>query len=107
MSAFWLKDKFGINDWQVFQAVWTHTTGSAKMGLLSLIVYLADHHEPAKKYNNSKLIRPIIFRNLNLAAGLTAQTVLNYLLKTSCPVHPDTLRCRDWYFLKFLKNDQT
>jgi nicotinate-nucleotide adenylyltransferase len=48
-AAFLLRDRFGVKDEDVLEAVRFHTTGRAGMGLLAKLVYVADKIEPSRE----------------------------------------------------------
>jgi nicotinate-nucleotide adenylyltransferase len=50
VSALILRDRFGIKDAPVFEAVRRHTLGGPDMGLLAKILFAADYCEPGRAF---------------------------------------------------------
>ena len=50
-----LKKKYGINDKEILEAVYCHTTGQEEMSSLAKIVYIADKIEPSRPDVDSEL----------------------------------------------------
>ncbi len=49
-GAFLLKHKFGIDDYEILEAVRDHVTGKAGMGVLAKIIFVADFLEPKRGF---------------------------------------------------------
>ena len=57
VGAFEAKHTYGIDDEEIFDAIYYHTIGKADMPLLTAIVYLADAIEPLRNYPGVDEIR--------------------------------------------------
>ena len=97
VSAIVARDKFGIFDEEILQAIQDHTLGRPGMSGLSCIVFLADTLEPGRG-NTPELeaLRQVAWQNLYKAVWLTCDYSLKYLLETRCLIHPRTIRSRNW-----------
>ncbi len=97
VSAIVARDKFGIFDEEILQAIQDHTLGRPGMSQLSCIVFLADTLEPGRG-NTPELeaLRQVAWQNLYKAVWLTCDYSLKYLLETRCLIHPRTIRSRNW-----------
>ncbi|MBD1900966.1 bis(5'-nucleosyl)-tetraphosphatase (symmetrical) YqeK [Trichocoleus sp. DQ-A3] len=97
VSAIVARDKFGIFDEEILQAIQDHTLGRPGMSELSCIVFLADTLEPGRG-NTPELeaLRQVAWQNLYKAVWLTCDYSLKYLLETRCLIHPRTIRSRNW-----------
>lgn len=97
VSAIVARDKFGIFDEEILQAIQDHTLGRPGMSGLSCIVFLADTLEPGRG-NTPELeaLRQVAWQNLYKAVWLTCDYSLKYLLDTRCLIHPRTIRSRNW-----------
>ncbi len=87
VASLMLKEK-GIGDPEVWEAVSLHTTGAPGMGLLALVVYVADHAEPGRSCRGAEAARNVAFRDLRRAALLLMEESLRYLESRGQPVHP-------------------
>lgn len=51
IGANFVEYEFGINDDEIFDAIFYHTTSKPDMSLLTKIIFLADHIEPGRKHH--------------------------------------------------------
>ena len=51
LGAYYAKNVFGIDDEEIFSAIYYHTTAKADMTLFEKIIYIADVIEPNRKYD--------------------------------------------------------
>ena len=51
------RDKFGVADPEILDAIKYHTTGRKKMGWLEKLVFVSDKIEPTRPYDSSSLIK--------------------------------------------------
>ena len=80
LGAYLAKEKYGVQDEEILQAIVWHTTGKPDMTLLEEIVFLADYIEPMRwKAENLEEIRRIAFVDLDLAVYMTLRDTLHYL----------------------------
>lgn len=100
VGAYELKKLFGIEDKEIFDAVYYHTTGKEAMAPLTAIVYLADAIEPLRNYPDAERLRFLAKKSLNDAIYEYASMTIDYVAKKGHYLHPDTLKVRDYYFQK-------
>ena len=69
IAAFVLRERFGIADEDVLQAVAAHTLGLERMTILAKIILIADKVEEVKRRRDwpMRLIRDVALRDLDLA----------------------------------------
>lgn len=80
LGAYLAKEKYGVKDEEILQAIVWHTTGKPDMTLLEEIVFLADYIEPMRwKAENLEEIRRTAFVDLDLAVYMTLRDTLHYL----------------------------
>jgi predicted HD superfamily hydrolase involved in NAD metabolism len=92
------KDKFGVDDNDILDAIRYHTTGRPDMTLLEKIVFVADYIEPnRKKADNLTEIRRLAFENLDEAVLLILEQTLDYLEKSGQEIDRHTIVTRDYY----------
>ena len=91
------KDKFGIEDESVLNAIRYHTTGRPDMSLLEKIVFVADYIEPnRKKADNLAELRRLAFEDLDETVLLILEQTLDYLEKTGKEIDHHTIMTRDF-----------
>lgn len=97
VSAIVARDRFGMQDEAVLQAIAHHTLGRPGMSQLSCVVYLADSLEPSRG-NTPELerLRQVSFSSLYKAVWLTGDYSLKFLVDSRCLIHPRTILTRNW-----------
>ena len=89
------QSRFGIYDPEVLDAIRYHTTGKARMGLLSKIIYIADYIEPNRAYRDVEYLRDLTFQNLEEAMLFAVDFTVRDLVDKGRTIHPDTIHLRN------------
>ncbi|MBP5262565.1 MAG: bis(5'-nucleosyl)-tetraphosphatase (symmetrical) YqeK [Clostridiales bacterium] len=89
-GAFVARERFGITDSEVLDAITYHTTGRGNATLLDKIVYLADKIEPSRTYTDLTEMRRLAPTDLNASLRLCALSVADKFKKKKRPLHPVT-----------------
>ncbi len=98
VGAFFAKEKYGVRDAEVLNAILYHTTGRPNMSLLEKIIYVADFIEPhRKKLPCLSEIRKIAFEDLDMAIYMILDNSLKYLAKGSSKIDPKTEETYNFY----------
>lgn len=80
VGAVYAKEKYGVVDEDVLNAITFHTTGRPGMTLLEKIVFTADYIEPNREpLPRIEEIRIAAYDNLDLAIFMVLENTLNYL----------------------------
>ena len=90
-GATFARDKMGIEDKEILDAVCYHTTGRGNMSVLEKIVYLADKIEPSRTYTDLTDIRIAAESDLDQAMRMTVSSVRDKFIKQGRDIHPMTL----------------
>lgn len=92
----WLaRDRFGVDD-EIFNAIYWHTTGKVNMTLLEKIIYLADYTEPGRHFPGVEELRALTLRDLDGALLLGFEMSIREMAERGLPLHPNTVKARDW-----------
>ena len=92
------RDKFGIDDANILNAIRYHTTGRPGMTLVEKIVFVADYIEPnRKKADNLTELRRMAFENLDETVLRILEQTLDYLIRTGKEIDRHTVITRDYY----------
>lgn len=98
VGAFFAKDKYGVEDEEIFNAVLYHTTGRPNMGMIEKFVYVADYIEPSrKKAPRLKEIRQMAFSDLDRAIYMILKNSLMYLEQGELKIDPKTRETYEFY----------
>jgi len=89
-GAVFYADTFDRDDEEILDAITYHTTGRGDMTLLDEIVFLADKIEPSRTYTDLSLMRKLAPEDLDGAARLCLESVVDKFRKKGRPVHPLT-----------------
>lgn len=97
LGAWIAKEKYGVEDEEILDAIRCHTTGRAGMTLLDKILYVADYIEPRRyKASNLPQMRRLAFIDLDEACYKIMDSILEYLKAQNCSIDEMTsLACED------------
>lgn len=85
------REKYGITNPDILNAIRFHTTGRENMSLLERIVFVADYIEPGRRQApNLSEIRQLAFTDLNAAMLKILEDTLSYLKATGGELDPMT-----------------
>ena len=80
LGAYYAKNKYGVEDDAIYQAIVYHTTGRPNMTMLEKIVFIADYIEPMRREIPGLLeIRSLVFKDIDKAVYLALRNTLHYL----------------------------
>lgn len=95
------KDRFGFTD-EMVDSIKYHTTGREKMSLLEKITYLADSTEEGRKDEEISSYINIIKEDINKGMVEITKKVIYKLLKNNKLIYKDTIKCYNYYNMKFI-----
>ena len=85
------REKYGITNHDILNAIRFHTTGRENMSLLERIVFVADYIEPGRRQApNLAEIRQLAFTDLDAAMLKILEDTLSYLKATGGELDPMT-----------------
>ena len=88
-----LRDKLGIRDSDVLNAVCYHTTGRKDMSPLEKTVYLADLTSADRDYPDAEYTRALSEKDPDGAILYSLQYILGEMLRQGKMLHPDSVEC--------------
>ena len=84
VGAYLAKEKYGVGEDEIIQAVRYHTTGRPNMSLLEKIVFVADYIEPNRRMiDGLDEIRQLVFEDLDQGVAKILERTLQYLKSKS------------------------
>ena len=95
-SAVYIRERLGVQDLELIDAVRYHTTGRARMTQLEKIVYVADCISEDRHYDGVDKLRVLAFENLDQALAKCLYDTICRLKKTGRSVHPDSMEAYRW-----------
>lgn len=88
--------ELGIDDDDIYEAIYWHTTGHPGIGLMAQALIVADFSEPLRKYVEAGEVRDILrTQGFDAALHRTANAKLAFARKKD-QYHPETALFRDW-----------
>ncbi|SEV84331.1 nicotinate-nucleotide adenylyltransferase [Ruminococcaceae bacterium KH2T8] len=84
------REKFGIEDEEILDAITYHTTGRGNMTMLDRIVYLSDKLEPSRTYTDLTEMRKVAEYDLDEACRMCLGAVVNKFKSQGRDQHPLT-----------------
>ncbi len=98
VGAFYAKDKYGVDDEEILNAILYHTTGKPDMSTLEKIIYVADYIEPCrKKLPRLSDIRKMAFIDLDMTIFMILENSLSYLNKGESVIDKKTEETYEFY----------
>ena len=86
-----LKNSFGIDDAEVFEAVEHHTLGAPKMGVLARLLYLADFLEPKRPFLQDAERKAYMDMEFERCVYEVCRSSVEFLRRSQKSVFPPTL----------------
>lgn len=97
VSAMVARDRFGISDPEILNAIRNHTLGRPQMDELSCVLYIADAIEPNRGESPTlESIRQVALADLDRALLMTCDYSLKHLICKQQIIHPRTVLTRNW-----------
>ncbi len=97
------RERFGVTDERVLDAMRRHTVAAPRMTRLDAIVYLADGLEPGRDFPEREAVESLAFRDLDAAMRALLESSLAYLETRGLEAAPQTLAALHTY----LKTERT
>jgi predicted HD superfamily hydrolase involved in NAD metabolism len=85
------RERFGVEDEAVLQAIRRHTLAAPFMSRLDAIVYLADGLEPGRAFPERAAYEALAFENLETALATVLRSSIAHLRKNGLEPAPQTL----------------
>ena len=95
VSAMLAKEKYGIADEEVLNAIACHTTGKEDMSLLDRILFVADLIEPNRTYAGVEELREKVKENFALGTVAVFDKAITFVLIKGGLLHPNTVYARN------------
>jgi len=105
LHAYWAKtlarEVYGINDKDILDAIYYHTTSRKNPSLIEKIIFVADKIEPERKFPRIDKIRKITYEDLDTGYYECLKDIIKVLEINEAIIHNDTIEA-----FKFLKDER-
>ena len=99
VGAYEAREIYGIDDQDIFDAIYYHTIGKAAMSKLCSIIYLADAIEPARDYPGAEALRITAQKSLDTAVLEYTEQSIKFVLDKGALLHPNAVSLRNYYIM--------
>ncbi len=97
VAAVVCRNELNIDDEDVYEAIYWHTTGRPKFCRLGQALYLADFSEPKRKYPEAAQARELLRKQgFDAALQYVIETRNNYIQERIGAMHPDSYAFQLW-----------
>jgi len=101
VGAEFLKHEFGVDNENVYNAIFYHTVGRPAMGLTEKILFIADFIEPGRNMNSAvplETLRKNAFEDLNITIARIYYSTMTYLKSLGNEqISPESIVAYDYY----------
>lgn len=98
VGSFLAREKYGIKDKEILDAITYHTTGRPDMGMLDKIIYIADYIEPGRRQAPGlPEVRRLAFASLDDCLFRILKDTLDYLGASKMEIDISTQQTYDYY----------
>lgn len=110
LGACYARERYGITNQSILDAIICHTTGKPAMNVLEQIIFIADYIEPSRDLaQNLTMIRKIAFESLDKTTYFVVRDILEYLQGTADNINTeiDVNSIHTFNYYSNLYNDMT
>lgn len=97
VGAHLLKPEYGVDDCEIFDAVYYHTIGKPNMPLLTKIIFIADCIEPLRSAPWVDDIRAAVYDDIDKALIIQLDNTIRCVLQKGTLLHTSTVVTRNFY----------
>lgn len=87
---------FGIDDNEILEAIYYHTTGRANMTPLEKLIYIADMTEPGRTIEQAAEIRRLVEFNIDEALIYAIGCSIKHVIRKGTLIHPDSVHALNY-----------
>lgn len=88
--------EYGIEDNEILEAIYYHTTARANMTPLEKLIYIADMTEPGRTIEQAKEIRRLVEENIDEALIYAIGCSIKHVIKKGTLIHPDSIHALNY-----------
>jgi predicted HD superfamily hydrolase involved in NAD metabolism len=104
VGAYLVKEECGIQDEEVLNAIYYHTTGNGNMTILEKVIFLADYIEPNRQFPGVDDVRNTAEKDINEACLMAVRNTIQFLMKQNQKIYPLTLETYNGLIEEVKKN---
>ncbi len=86
---------YGIEDQEILDAIYYHTTGRPNMTPMEKLIYIADMTEPGREIEQSQQIRELVEIDIDEALIYAIGCSIKHVIRKGNLIHPDSIFARN------------
>lgn len=90
VGAYLVQNELGIEDEEIYNAIYNHTTGRPNMSIIEKIIFVADYIEPGREFPGVDEARELAKVDIDLAVLFAIANTIIFLTNKRVPIYPDT-----------------
>jgi len=94
------KVEYGIDDIEILDAIYYHTTGKENMSILDKIIYIADYIESGRSFKGVEQVREMAFVDIDKSIILAMENTIRFLIENNKLIHPNTIKSRNYLLIQ-------
>ena len=87
---------FGIDDNEILEAIYYHTTARANMTPLEKLIYIADMTEPGRTIEQADEIRRLVEEDIDEALIYAIGCSITHVIRKGTLIHPDSVHALNY-----------
>lgn len=95
VGALIAREKYGVENVYILDAIKYHTTGYGDMSMLDKIILLADYIEPGRRHSEAEDARRLAYTDINRALISAFDSTIRYVMDRKGLIHPATIEARN------------
>lgn len=96
LGAIVAKERYGIEDEEVLEAIRCHTTGKENMSLLDKLLFISDFIEPGRNFGDADIVREEVYKNFDSAILLSLDLQIKHLINNNLIIDVNTIKARNY-----------
>ncbi len=97
LGAYLAKAKYKVENKEIIESIWYHTTGKPAMNTLEKIIYVADYIEPNRVLPDVEKLRNVAFQDLDQALYMILELSVQHLQDSNKLIDEMTLKTYEYY----------
>ena len=90
------KADYGVEDSEILDAIYYHTTARADMSPLEKLIYIADMTEAGRTMEQAEEIRTLVEKDTDEALAYAIGCSIKHVIRKGTLIHPDSVSARNY-----------
>lgn len=103
LGAVVAREEYGVEDEEILNAIYYHTTARPDMTPIEKLIYIADMTEPGRELTQSAELRSMVEESIDDALIYAIDCSIKHVIRKGNLIHPDSVFARN-YLIKNRRN---